>query len=79
VDIFVYDRESGETERVSVSSQGVQGDNDSYSPSSISDDGRYVAFYSDASTLVANDTNGCRDIFVHDRQTGQTERVSVGK
>ena len=77
VDIFVHDRESGETGRVSVSSQGVQGDYDSYSPSSISDDGRYVAFYSDASNLVAGDTNGCRDIFVHDRQTGQTERVPV--
>ena len=79
VDIFVHDRETGETTRVSVSSTGVQGNSDSYSPSSISDDGRYVAFYSDASNLVVDDTNGCRDIFVHDRQSGQTERVSVEK
>ena len=79
IDIFVHDRETGETTRVSVSSTGVQGNSDSYSPSSISDDGRYVAFYSDASNLVVDDTNGCRDIFVHDRQSGQTERVSVEK
>jgi Tol biopolymer transport system component len=78
VDIFVHDLELGQTTRVSVSSDGEQGNNDSYSPSSISDDGRYVAFYSDANNLAPDDTNGCRDIFIHDRQTGQTERLSVG-
>lgn len=40
-------------------------------------DGRYVAFMSVASNLVPGDTNGKQDIFVHDRETGQTERVSV--
>ena len=45
--------------------------------SSISADGRYVAFHSDASNLVPGDTNGLVDIFVHDRDTGTTERVSV--
>ena len=44
---------------------------------SISADGRYVAFESDASNLVSGDTNYHPDIFVHDRQTGQTTRVSV--
>jgi len=43
----------------------------------LSADGRYVAFESVASNLVAGDTNGMRDIFVHDRDTGVTERVSV--
>src|SRR5439155_969179 len=40
-------------------------------------DGRFVAFQSDATNLVAGDTNGATDVFVHDRQTGATERVSV--
>ena len=44
----------------------------------LSDDGRYVAFTSSASNLVAGDTNLVQDIFVHDRQTGSTTRVSVG-
>ncbi|MDO5648693.1 MAG: hypothetical protein Q4G20_12240, partial [Paracoccus sp. (in: a-proteobacteria)] len=75
-DIFVHDRQTGVTERVSVSSSGEQGDGYSYYPS-ISADGRFVAFKSDATNLVPGDTNGRGDIFVHDRQTGQTERVSV--
>ena len=53
-----------------------QGDGDSYCPS-ISADGRYVAFVSVATNLVPGDTNATSDIFVHDRQTGQTTRVSV--
>jgi hypothetical protein len=65
--------------RVSVSSNGTQanGPSFSYSSSSVSANGRYVVFESDASNLVAGDTNGVSDIFVHDRQTGQTTRVSV--
>jgi Tol biopolymer transport system component len=79
VDIFVHDRLSGETSRASVSSDGTQADQDSYSPSSVSVDGRYVAFYSDASNLVPSGNDGVRNIYIHDRQTGQTERVSVRK
>jgi Tol biopolymer transport system component len=75
-DIFVRDRQSGTTERVSVDSAGIQSNNATYGPK-ISADGRYVAFQSFASNLVANDTNGVYDIFVHDRDTGMTERVSV--
>jgi len=75
-DIFVHDRATGNTERVSVSSAGEQGDGSSFHPS-ISGDGRYVAFYSRASNLVPGDTNGYNDVFVHDRLTGTTERVSV--
>ena len=75
-DIFVHDRETGETRRVSVRTNGKQGDNHSHDPS-ISSDGRYVAFRSWATNLVNNDTNVKCDIFVHDRETGETRRVSV--
>ncbi len=76
-DIFVHDRLSGTTERVSVDSSGNQSNNFSWHPS-ISADGQLVAFMSGASSLVTADTNGFQDIFVHDRQTGMTERASVG-
>jgi Ca2+-binding RTX toxin-like protein len=75
-DVFVHDRQTGQTERVSVASNGTQGNRDSYA-GSISADGRFVVFVSEAANLVQGDTNGTRDIFVHDRQTGRTERVSV--
>ncbi len=75
-DVFVHDRLLGETIRMSVASQGSQANDISESPS-ISADGRYVAFASVASNLVFEDTNGHKDIFVHDRLTGQTTRVSV--
>jgi PKD repeat protein/Tol biopolymer transport system component len=75
-DVFVHDRQTGATTRVSVASDGTQG-NDWAWGASISADGRYVAFISNASNLVTGDTNDCSDAFVHDRQTGQTTRVSV--
>jgi Tol biopolymer transport system component len=75
-DVFVHDRQTGETTRVSVDSAGTEGNGESSGPS-ISADGRYVAFHSSASNLVAGDTNGYSDIFVHDWQTGETTRVSV--
>src|SRR3989440_5054627 len=75
-DVFVLDRKTGKTTRVSVDSHGAQGNGDSEGPS-ISTDGRFVAFYSLASNLVAGDTNGVRDVFVRDRKTGKTTRVSV--
>lgn len=75
-DVFVHDMQTSATTRVSVDSAGVQGNNNSSNPA-ISADGRYVAFESFASNLVAGDTNGSRDVFVHDRQTGTTTRVSV--
>ncbi|MGZ8225822.1 MAG: hypothetical protein ACXWT3_04175 [Methylococcaceae bacterium] len=67
---------AGETTLISVDSSGMQGNSISYGPS-ISADDRFVAFFSDASNLVEGDTNGRRDIFVHDRNTGSTSRVSV--
>jgi Tol biopolymer transport system component len=75
-DIFVRDRQNGTTELVSMDSNGQIGSSSSYRPS-ISADGRFVAFSSYASNLVPGDTNGEMDIFVHDRQTGVTERVNV--
>nr|MBC8449122.1 PD40 domain-containing protein [Chloroflexota bacterium] len=76
-DIFVHDTQTGTTERVSVASDGTEADYyGAYSPA-ISSDGRYVVFYSEASTLVMSDTNSATDVFVHDTQTGATERVSV--
>ncbi len=78
-DAFVRDRVAGTTELVSVSSSGAQGNFPSsmWSAPSISADGRYVAFASAASNLVAGDTNGFADVFVHDRQTHVTQRVDV--
>ncbi|MGH8990867.1 MAG: DUF6531 domain-containing protein, partial [Acidimicrobiia bacterium] len=74
--IFVHDSVTGTTERVSVASDGSQANNASFEPS-LSDDGRYVAFESAATNLVAGDTNGTFDIFVHDRVAGGTARVNV--
>jgi uncharacterized repeat protein (TIGR01451 family) len=74
-DTFLHDRETGETQLVSVSSDEVQGDAQSVSPT-VSDDGK-VAFWSSATNLVPNDTNGRDDIFVRDTAAGTTDRVSV--
>jgi RHS repeat-associated protein len=76
-DIFIRDRLTGETTRVSVSSSGAQGNNGTNGHPSISADGRYVAFSSSASNLVTGDTNALDDIFVHDRQTSETTRISI--
>ncbi len=76
-DIFVRDRVAGTTEIVSLSSAGAQGDRSGYLYPSLSADGRYVAFTASATNLVTGDTNNCDDVFVRDRLTGTTERVSV--
>jgi Tol biopolymer transport system component len=79
-DVFVRDRLTGQTSRVSLSSDGTEanGATEAWgSMPSISADGRYVAFCSEASNLVPNDTNDLLDVFVHDRLTGETERASV--
>ena len=77
-DVFVFDRHTGSTTRVSIDSQRNQGDGDSFAPA-ISADGRFVAFSSQATNLVAGDFNRRVDIFVHDRQAGTTRRVSLGE
>ena len=75
-DIFVHDRTTSITSRVSVASNGAQGSGGSHW-ASLSADGRFVAFSSLAPNLVIADTNGDSDVFVHDRTTGVTTRVSV--
>jgi hypothetical protein len=75
-DVFVRDLVSGQTERVSVSSAGRQGNGQS-TGATVSPDGRLVSFGSEATTLVRGDTNGRTDGFVHNRSTGQTRRVTV--
>jgi Tol biopolymer transport system component len=75
-DIFVRDRLTGTTERVSVSSSGGQSDGFSEGPA-LSADGRFVAFHSSASNLVPGDDNFSDDVFVRDRLNGTTEIVSI--
>ncbi|MFN0242765.1 MAG: TolB family protein [Planctomycetota bacterium] len=75
-DVFVHDMQTSHTTRVSVGGANTQANGDSYLPA-ISGDGRFVLFASDASNLVPNDTNQLIDLFVRDRQTSVTERVSV--
>ncbi len=76
-DVFVRDLQAGITTLVSVNSFGTDSGNCVSQDPVISDDGRFVAFLSDASDLVATDTNGFQDVFVRDLQTGTTTLVSV--
>jgi Tol biopolymer transport system component len=75
-DAFVHDSQIGATERVSVASNGRQADYYSHG-AGISADGRFVVFTSAATNLVPGDTNDRVDVFVHDRLSGATRRVSV--
>lgn len=76
-DVFVRLRAVGQTELVSVSTAGVQANGVSVAPS-ISGDGRFVAFQSNATNLVDGDDNGVTDVFVRDRANGTTERICGG-
>ena len=75
-DVFLRDTVSGSTTRVSLGTGGVEANNWSLYPA-ISADGRYVAFYSWASNLVAGDNNGFWDVFVRDTLLGTTTRASL--
>src|SRR5437868_2993279 len=75
-DVFVRDRKTGKTRRVSVESHGAQGNGATFLPA-ISADGRFVAFDSVASNLVAGDTNGAADVFVRGRMPGKYGRARV--
>jgi Tol biopolymer transport system component len=74
-DIFVRDLQTGTTRLVSVASDRTQANGPSFTPS-ISGDGNVIAFRSDATNLVPNDTEGHTDVFVHTMSTGETIRVS---
>lgn len=75
-DAFLKDMQTGELFVISANSSGTTG-NGTSTPTSASVDGRYVAFSSDATNLVAGDTNGAYDVFVKDLQAGSITRVSV--
>ncbi len=75
-DAFVHDRTLVSTQRVSVNSNGQEAPLGSQAPH-ISTDGRFVVFSSDDPTLVAGDTNGVADVFVHDLSNRTTRRISV--
>ncbi|MEU4689964.1 hypothetical protein [Actinoplanes sp. NPDC023714] len=74
-DVFLRDRWAQTTRRVSVASSGTQGDLNSSGPS-ISSDGRWITFVSDATNLVPGDTNESSDLFLHDVLTGTTRRIA---
>lgn len=78
-DVFIRDRGTGQTERVSVGAGGAQARRTSSGSGqpAISGDGRYVAFTSAAPNLVVGDTNRAPDVFVRDRVAGVTVRVSL--
>lgn len=68
-----------DTSRVTVAADGAQANGESVvGPHGVSDDGRYIAFSSSGTNLVAGDTNGRYDVFVKDRTTGAVERVTTG-
>lgn len=75
-DIFVYDRQNCQTQRVSVSTGGDQANGDSFLPR-FSTDGRRLVFESDASNLVTGDLLGFTDVFIRNVPNAQTERVSL--
>jgi Tol biopolymer transport system component len=76
-DVFVKDRRTGAVIMVSAAVDGTPGNAASYGSPSISADGRFVAFRSEASNLIPGDTNGVADVFVKDIRTGAIERASV--
>lgn len=75
-DVFVRDRTTGITTRISVSAGGTQGNNDSYTPY-ISGNGRFVVFASRATNLIGGDANNYADIYLRDLWTGAVRRISV--
>jgi len=75
-DIYLHDLKTGMTRRVSLASNGGETNGDSYNPS-VSSDGMFVAFASDATNLVEGDSNGKRDVFVRNMLTGETKQVSL--
>ncbi len=76
LDVYVHDRNSGRTKRVSVRSIGAQAFGGVSLFASISASGRYAPFHSSATNLVKADSNGEFDVFFHDRKTRRTKRVS---
>ncbi len=76
-DVFVHDFLTGSNVLVSVDTNGVFSGNGVSTDPSMSGDGRYIAFVSSATNLVAGDTNNAQDVFLRDLQTGITSLVSI--
>jgi hypothetical protein len=76
-DIFVRDRQTGALERVSVATDGTEGNSHSTWPA-ISANGRHVVFQSLASNLDPTVTNGVTNLYVRNLDTGVTSLVTVG-
>lgn len=75
-DVYLRDAQTGTTILVSVNGSGVAGNGESHSPS-ITADGRYVGFVTEASDLGPMDTNGVADVYLRDLQTGTTTLITV--
>ncbi|MEQ1621645.1 MAG: hypothetical protein ABL919_09575 [Methylococcales bacterium] len=75
-DIFVADRQTKTIKRISNGQNSSEANGRSYRPT-MSRDGRFIAYLSAASNLVADDSNGQIDVFVSDQLSGQTERVNL--
>jgi Tol biopolymer transport system component len=75
-DVFLFDRDTAITRRISVSSNGTQATSSSGGPT-ISADGRWISYSSYAPDLVDDDTNNGHDVFLYDRDTAVTRRISV--
>ncbi|HYG73694.1 MAG TPA: hypothetical protein VEK08_01575 [Planctomycetota bacterium] len=74
--VYLRDLQTGAVELISKNTSGAPGNGSSYQ-AHVSADARYVSFSSSASDLVAGDTNGFDDIFLRDRQTGTTTKISL--
>ncbi len=86
-DIFLYDRLTGVTERISRAFDGQEANGHSYSPT-ISSDGRWIVYWSEATNLVADYTDDCKiinqdrvclDLYIFDHYSGETERINIGR
>lgn len=75
-DVFIWDKQTGTKNRITMGYDGQQANGDS-TAAIVSGDGNYVVFTSKASNLVSNDTNGKQDVFLYNLQTGQTERINI--
>lgn len=75
-DVFLRNIENSSTSRVSINSNGLQGNSDSDSPS-VSDDGKFITFFSNADNLVNGDINGGYDIFLHNMNNKETTLISI--
>jgi len=76
-DIFVRDLATGAVARVDVDKTGVQANSESTERSVFHPDGKRVLFLSNATNLVAGDTNGAADVFAKSLATGAIKRVST--